>query len=1030
MTTLQTILARRDWENPVVTQWHRLPSHTDMTYDRPDQGQSGSQIQSLNGTWRFNYFTHLDAIDDTWRMQDLPDATTITVPGNWQLAGDYDVPLYSNVAYPFPVTPPIVPDENPVGAYSKTIQVDEAWLADSKETHIVFNGVSSAFYLWVNGTWIGYSEDSRLPAEFDLTPHLVAGENRIAVLVLKWSKASYFEDQDMWRLSGIFRDVELVNMPKVRLSDFAIDTQLADDLDDAVVTVRAEIDDVANQALQVRATLSWDGLEIASDETTFGNDLVDERGANAHEATLSLPVHQPKLWSAEIPQRYDLTLTLFDDDTVYHTETKKIGIRRVDIKDGLLRLNNQPLLIRGVNKHEFTPETGYYVDEATMLKDIRLLKEHNFNAVRLSHYPNDRRWYELCDQYGLYLVDEANIETHGMTPMNRLTNDATYLPLMMARVTRMVKRDYNHPSVIIWSLGNESGYGRNHDAMYQWLKQVDPSRPVQYEGGGADSPATDIIAPMYARVDQDQVAPVNSKWSIKKWVSQPGETRPLILCEYAHSMGNSLGGFAKYWDAFEQYPRLQGGFIWDWVDQGLLKNETTGEAFYAYGGDFGDRPNDRQFSLDGLLFPDRTPKPALLEAAFCQQYFGFSLVRTPTGHPEALQVTSKHLFKHVDDAVLQYQWVINGVPQPLASLPLDLSAGDTVTIPLTVPQVATGDVALNVAIIQQTPDGIIRPQTRLAYDQFVIQNRPLKPVLPDMTTSLPPVVEQTAETVTITAGQHQFVFDATRGWLTQWYFGGVSQFLTPLKDQFTRAAIDNDIGVSEVGRVDPNAWYEKWRASGYDQLQPRLGAFDVTANDQGVVVTTTHDFLSPIDQHVMLQSTKRYHISPTGALALQVDVWRQMADPEPARIGLNVQLATVPEQVNYVGFGPMENYPDRRAAATRGRWSATLADLYTPYIFPSENGLRTGVSQLQFGQHDLQSPTTVAFNLSPYSPQQLSQTTHRHLLKPEAGVWLNLDGAHMGIGGDDSWSPSVAPEYLLSGEHYHYALNWQLHDQL
>lgn len=323
MTTLQTILERRDWENPVVTQWHRLPSHTDMAYDRPDQGQSGSQIQSLNGTWGFNYFTQLDAIDDTWRVQDLPDATTITVPGNWQLAGDYDVPLYSNVAYPFPVTPPIVPDENPVGAYSKTIQVDEAWLADSKETHIVFNGVSSAFYLWVNGTWIGYSEDSRLPAEFDLTPHLVAGENRIAVLVLKWSKASYFEDQDMWRLSGIFRDVELVNMPKVRLSDFAIDTQLADDLDDAVVTVRAEIGDVANQALQVRATLSWDGLEIASDETTFGNDLVDERGANAHEATLSLPVHQPKLWSAEIPQRYDLTLTLFDGDTVYHTETKK-----------------------------------------------------------------------------------------------------------------------------------------------------------------------------------------------------------------------------------------------------------------------------------------------------------------------------------------------------------------------------------------------------------------------------------------------------------------------------------------------------------------------------------------------------------------------------------------------------------------------------------------------------------------------------------------------------------------------------------
>lgn len=1019
MTTLQTILARRDWENPVVTQWHRLPSHTEMTYD--------GQVQSLNGPWRFNYFTQLDAIDDIWRVQDLPDATTITVPGNWQLAGDYDVPLYRNVAYPFPVTPPSVPEENPVGAYSKTIQVDEAWMAASRETHIVFHGVSSAFYLWVNGNWVGYSEDSRLPAEFDLTPYLVAGENRIAVLVLKWSKASYFEDQDMWRLSGIFRDVELVNMPKVRLSDFRVETQVADDLDDAVVKVHAEISDVVNQALHVRATLSWDGLEIVSAETTFGNDLVDERGANAHDVSLSLPVQQPKLWSAEVPQRYDLTLTLFDDETVYHTETKKIGIRRVDIKDGQLRLNNQPLLIRGVNKHEFTPETGYYVDEATMLKDIRLLKEHNFNAVRLSHYPNDRRWYDLCDQYGLYLVDEANIETHGMTPMNRLTNDATYLPLMMARVTRMVQRDYNHPSVIIWSLGNESGYGHNHDAMYQWIKQVDPSRPVQYEGGGADTPATDIIAPMYARVDQDQVAPVNSKWAIKKWLSQPGETRPLILCEYAHSMGNSLGGFAKYWDAFEQYPRLQGGFIWDWVDQGLLKNETTGEAFYAYGGDFGDYPNDRQFSLDGLLFPDRTPKPALLEAAFCQQFFGFALVRTPTGRVEGLQLTSKYLFKRVNDAALKITWQVNGKMQGSEHVPLDMAAGEMLTLPLTPPQVVAGEILLNLDVIQLTQDGIIRPQTRLAYQQFMLQNQAITTIPQTENDARPPVVTKLGQEVRITAGQEVFVFDQQSGWLTQWYHVGIAQLLTPLTDHFTRAPLDNDIGVSEVGHIDPNAWYEKWRASGLDQLQPSLVHFDITPSGQTVDISTKHHFLSVIDQHLMLQSEKRYQISAQGTLTIEVNVWRQVADPAPARIGLMAQLATVPQQVQYDGLGPMENYPDRRAAAVQGRWTASLTDLYTPYIFPSENGLRTAVTRLRFGQHDIQGLQPLAFNLSQYSPQQLAHTTHRHLLQPEPGIWLNLDGYHMGVGGDDSWSPSVAPEYLLTAAQYHYGLQWQCH---
>lgn len=1029
MTTLQTIIARRDWENPVVTQWHRLPSHTEMTYDSPNQHGQHNQIQSLNGTWRLSYFPNMTAVDETWRTRDLPDAAEITVPGNWQLTGDYDAPMYSNVAYPFPVNPPYVPTDNPIGAYSKTIQVPDTWLQADRETHVIFHGVSSAFYLWVNGEWVGYSEDSRLPAEFDLTPYLVTGDNRIAVFVLKWSKASYFEDQDMWRLSGIFRDVELVNMPEVRLSDFTITTQLDDDLDDAVVTLRAEIGNLTVANLQVSAHLTWQEQKVASADATFGNVVIDERGGNPYEAHLELPVHQPKLWSAEVPQRYDLRLTLHDGETVYHTEIKKIGMRQVEIKDGQLRLNHQPLMIRGVNKHEFTPGHGYYVDEATMLKDIQLLKEHNFNAVRLSHYPNDRRWYDLCDAYGLYLVDEANIETHGMTPMNRLTNDATYLPLMMARVTRMVKRDYNHPSVIIWSLGNESGYGHNHDAMYQWLKQVDPSRPVQYEGGGADTPATDIIAPMYARVDQDQVAPVNSKWAIKKWVSQPGETRPLILCEYAHSMGNSLGGFAKYWDAFEQYPRLQGGFIWDWVDQGLLKNTTTGESFYAYGGDFGDQPNDRQFSLDGLLFPDRSPKPALLEAAFCQQYFGFELIRTPTGKVKALTVTSKHLFKQVDDAALNYQWVINGDPQALESITLDLPAGETLTIPLTAPQVATGDVALHVTIIQQKPDGIIRPQTRLAYGQFIIQNQPVELSRPVLTGGVQPVIEQVGQAVNVTAGKHQFVFDTQSGWLTQWYFSGVSQLLTPLKDHFTRAPIDNDIGVSEVVNIDPNAWYEKWRAIGYDRLQPRLTGFDVSPVGQTVVVSTQHHFLSPIDQHLMLQATKRYQISATGSLNISVDVWRQIADPEPARIGLSVQLATVPEQVRYDGLGPMENYPDRQAAAVRDRWVATLADLYTPYIFPSENGLRTGVTRLQFGQHTIQGGQDLAFNLSQYSTQQLAQTTHRHLLQPEAGVWLNLDGYHMGIGGDDSWSPSVAPEYLLSGEHYHYQLNWQLHTQ-
>ncbi|MFT8966986.1 glycoside hydrolase family 2 TIM barrel-domain containing protein, partial [Leuconostoc suionicum] len=646
MTSIKQILARHDWENPVVTNWNRLSLHTSMSYaNERDKQEIKQPRKSLNGPWQFSYFENLSEIDEEWREKDLPTSKNIHVPSNWQLQGDYDVPVYTNVTYPFPVNPPYVPNENPIGAYSKKVFLDNKWFAENTESHVVFNGVGSAFYLWVNGEWVGYSEDSRLPAEFDITEELRAGENRIAVLVLKWSKASYFEDQDMWRMSGIFRDVDLIRVPKTRFQDLAIETKLDEDLDDATVEVRAQL--VGNSAdnLSVTAELFYHGISLFKATEQFGNRIIDERGANDNQVSLELPVKNPALWSAEVPNLYDIKVSLHNEEENYQIENKKVGIRKIQIKDGLLTLNNQPLLIRGVNKHEFNSKTGYYVDEKTMIDDIRMMKEHNFNAVRLSHYPNASRWYELCDQYGLYLVDEANIETHGVKPMNYLTNDPKYLPLMMERVTRMVQRDYNHPSIIIWSLGNESGYGHNHDAMYQWLKKTDPSRPIQYEGGGADTPATDIIAPMYARVDQDQVEEVNSKWAIKKWIGLPKEKRPLILCEYAHSMGNSLGGFNKYWEAFEKYPRLQGGFIWDWVDQGLLTKNNEGQSYYAYGGDFGDYPNDRQFSLDGLLFPDRTPKPALLEAKYCQQYFAFQLEKDPTGKVNSMIVSSKYLWQ-------------------------------------------------------------------------------------------------------------------------------------------------------------------------------------------------------------------------------------------------------------------------------------------------------------------------------------------------------------------------------------------------
>ncbi|HGE7343344.1 TPA: beta-galactosidase, partial [Citrobacter youngae] len=647
--SLAAVLARRDWENPGVTQINRLEAHPPFCswrcVDDARNHRPSSQRISLNGEWQFAWFATPEAVPESWLEHDLPQAVALCVPSNWQMSG-YDAPIYSNITYPFPVNPPSVPTQNPTGCYSLTFSVEDAWL-DEGQTRIIFDGVNSAFHLWCNGRWVGYGQDSRLPSEFDLHDYLLRGANRLAVMVLRWSDGSYLEDQDMWRMSGIFRDVSLLHKPTTQIRDLRINTRFNDDFSRATLAVEVRVAGNASEDLRVALQL-WEGETLTAETTSpLGSEIIDERGAYHDRVTLRLNVEKPALWSAEAPNLYRAVVQLHTaDGTLIEAEACDVGFRQVCIENGLLLLNGKPLLIRGTNRHEHHPVNGQVMDEATMVQDILLMKQNNFNAVRCSHYPNHPLWYTLCDRYGLYVVDEANIETHGMVPMNRLSDDPTWLPAMSQRVTRMVQRDRNHPSIIIWSLGNESGHGVNHDALYRWIKSEDPSRPVQYEGGGANTAATDIICPMYARVDQDQPFPAVPKWSIKKWLSMPGEQRPLILCEYAHAMGNSLGGYAKYWQAFRQYPRLQGGFVWDWVDQSLIKYDDNGNPWSAYGGDFGDTPNDRQFCMNGLVFADRTPHPALYEAKHAQQFFQFTLL---PGNERQIEVTSEYLFRRSDN---------------------------------------------------------------------------------------------------------------------------------------------------------------------------------------------------------------------------------------------------------------------------------------------------------------------------------------------------------------------------------------------
>ncbi|WP_028670757.1 beta-galactosidase [Saccharospirillum impatiens] len=1011
MSTFTDLLSRRDWENPLVTGQNRLPGHSPLSaYASHEDARSEltTAKQSLNGDWDFVLYDRPEQADAHFfeSAAPVPTGHTVSVPGNWQCQG-YDRPIYTNVQYPFAVNPPFVPAENPTGGYARTFALSAD--AIKGQTRVIFDGVNSAFHLWCNGRWVGYSQDSRLPAEFDLSGFVQAGENRLAVMVLRWSDGSYLEDQDMWWLSGLFRDVTLLTKPQRHISNVHFDTELDACYRDATLNLCAEVSDPETR---ISAHL-YDADRLVAETTDLspGQREVDERGGFRCRAYAQMPVSAPQLWSAESPYRYRLVVTLTDaQGQALDHEAYWVGFRSVDIRDGLLKINGQPVLIRGANRHEHHPDRGHAVNRADMETDIRLMKQFNFNAVRTAHYPNHPAFYELCDQYGLYVVDEANIETHGMNPSSQLSDDSRWLSAYMERVTRLVQRDRNHASVIIWSLGNESGLGANHHAAYQWVKQSDPSRPVQYEGGGADSAATDIICPMYARVTTDMPLPESvPKWAIQKWIGLPGETRPLILCEYAHAMGNSLGSFDEYWRAFRQYPRLQGGFIWDWVDQGLTHTSPDGHTYWAYGGDFGDQPNDRQFCINGLIFPDRSVHPTLYEAKRAQQFLHASLAGTD---PLTVRIRSEFLFRHTDNEQLNWAVLENGNVISQGQMPLQLAPLSTgqYRIDTSLPTPKPGcDYHLDIWITQPEATPWSEPGHESARQQLTL---PVSATLPDTPAqSMPaPTHTETGEHIIVTHARGQWQFDRTTGQLVDWQHQGQPLLQAAPRDTFWRAPLDNDIGISEADRVDPNAWAARWSAAGLDRLTVDSVLTAVTPLKDCVDIRVAHQH--QVDGETRLRSYWRYQCYQDGTLTLNVEVNAAAGLPPLARVGLEWALKEAPDAFSWWGRGPHENYPDRKLAADMGRYRLPLSAAHTPYIYPSDNGMRCDTRSLTAGK--LTVSGDFHFSLSRYSQKALAAARHQYELVEEDGVYLYLDAEHMGVGGDDSWSPSVHPEYQLT----------------
>ncbi len=1018
MRSFNDIIQCNDWQNPANTRINTRSPHVPLNHFANTQNAIDrvSSRRYLNGQWRFQLFDKPEQVNGEFINVQFNDAdwSDIPVPSNWQLQG-YDKPIYTNVKYPFKDQPPIVPCDNPTGCYRHTVNLTADELSQS--IRLLFEGVNSAFHLWCNGQWIGYSQDSRLPAEFDISAAAHEGDNTIAVMVMRWSDGSYLEDQDMWWLSGIFRDVYLYTKPLQAIEDISINTTFDDDYVDASLAVETRLTSITDSH-RVRVSLYDHAGELVdtSGELTQPTDqfAVDEKGSWQDKVFHSLTITSPKQWSDESPYLYRAVIELIDDrDKVIDCEAYDVGFRDVKIEDGLLKVNGKPIMIRGANRHEHHPTLGHAVDEASMIQDIKLMKQHNFNAVRTAHYPNHPRFYELCDQYGLFVCDEANIESHGQFPMSRLSNDPQWLDAYMQRMIGMVERDKNHPSIIIWSLGNESGIGLSHHAMYQWAKQRDPSRPVQYEGGGSNTAATDIICPMYARVSGPGETEPFRRYSITDWVQVAGETRPLILCEYAHAMGNSLGTFYKYWDAFRTYDQLQGGFIWDWVDQGITKTDDAGTEYWAYGGDFGDTINDRQFCINGLVFPDRTIHPALLEAKKAQQCYQFAL------DGDTLTIRSERLFKDDGELLLSYQISNNGQVFSSQCRPIKIAEnGELKFVIDDINFINTGGnnqlVLLDVTLSLSKANDWAGANHIIANEQFTLVDEQSVSTAPNFGGS----IEDSDTTLKVSDSDQQYVFDKATGRLTDVITAGNSLLSGAVIDNFYRAAIDNDIGTSEIDRVDPNTYKARWDQAGLSDLTCTCDSISVAEGDGSVQVTSS--FSHSHDGTSLISSEWVYTILGQGTVKLDVSVSLLDKLPPLPRVGLQFAMIEPTGEVEWLGRGPHENYPDRLLSAHIGKHKASIDEMHTNYVFPSENGLRCDTRNLQLAS--LSVDGLFHFGVSPYSQKMLDHAKHTNELIADGALHVSIDGYHMGIGGDDSWSPSVHEEYLLTDNEYNYSL--------
>ena len=997
---------------------HKLPPRASFfAFENPDiyEKETSKRFFSLNGDWKFYFVKDPKQRPTTFQNVNYDDSLwdTITVPANWEVEG-YDHPIYLDERYPFTTTWPNAPtDYNPVGTYRKTITLTEDFFSENVILH--FAGAKSAMYVYVNGEYVGYSQGSKTPAEFEISNYLHKGENLIALQMFRWSDASYLESQDMLRMSGIEREVYLYTRPKVYISDFYAETNLDSTYTKGIFKGTVAVVNASNE--KVSRTVSLEILD--NGKSMFKSSAkIDIPASNSIEFNDKTILENIKPWSAEIPNLYQLKISLEDIDLPKNNQfiNTYIGFKRVEIKNSQVLINGKAIYLKGVNRHETDPFTGHVVSKETMLKDITLMKQNNINAVRSSHYPDDPYWLELCDKFGLYVIDEANIESHPLAihDSTQLGNEMSWLPAHMARTQEMYFRDRNHPSIYSWSLGNEAGTGEIFRTTYKWLKAQDRNRIVQYEPAEMED-YSDIFCPMYPKPE------------LLIDYGKSSSEKPSIMIEYAHAMGNSVGNLQDYWEIIEKYPKLQGGYIWDWVDQSLEYKDKNGKPYLAYGHDYHpDLPTDGNFLNNGLVDPYRQPHPHLSEVKKVYEPVQFTYLGNGN-----LEIENKNFFRDLSNTTLQLKLLVNGVAEELVSN-VDLDIKPRTKKILHFPEIPDmfipeSEFILEVSLIQKNDTELIQKGHEIAWDQFVLQKVSHTENNSNQGEKL--TIVNKGQTIEIKNNNVTLIIDRNTGEILSWVFKGLELTNQPIRPNFWRPPTDNDLGNGM------DKWAKIWQNATYNYT-PKL--IELPKENNREVVYKVSYILPNHEANV----TSEFRLSSNGTLSIDFNFKPNQTElPNIPRLGMYLTLTNTFTEVTWYGKGPNESYWDRKTGQKTGLYSGKIIDQFHRYPRPQETGNKTDVRWMEVGSENIKlkaysnqwfnsstwpfSMTEIDFNSDEASTSAsgLVPVTTKHGADIEIGetVQWNIDALQMGVGGDTSWGRFVHTEYTIPvNKTYHF----------